>query len=1033
MKYTLLLFMKYLFRLAYLRKVPVLTLWILTLCATTAWAQSRIIRGTVVDETGEPAIGATVIVKGTNSMTVTGLDGQFKLSIPTDAKTMEVSYVGYKTETLALTGKEAFNVKLKVADLALDEVVVIGYGTAKKGNVTGAIATLKGEKMEDRPNENVLSSLQGQLAGVEISTNSGAPGGELEVHIRGAASINASDQPLYIIDGIPVDDLNSLNPDDIESIDVLKDASSSAIYGSRGANGVILIKTKTAQKSEKVTVQFSAAFGIQQMEKKLDILSPEEWIAWRTDYNNRKYVEEYGPLGATANDDYELRLAFTNGSVKTNMVNDPRWTQSGYGSLRLIDWQDEVFRLAPKQNYTLSLSNSTEKSSYRVSLGYVDQQGIAVATSYKRLNMRVNLQTTIFDRITIGMNLSPSMSWNKGGNADAVSVLTMVPVAEPDAGLYTGAEPYSNYGWAGSRVSPLAVLEKSSKASEDSRIGTSAFIRAEIWKGLRAEITGSYDFRNAQQRSFVPSSVSNRWSTGEGYYATGDRRDSRKHSYLFQTVLNYDNTFGKHTVGGMLGFSAESSTSNSSRLAATHFPDNLLEGFDMVDVDLTTAYASIGYPVRMASFFGRLQYEYDNRYLFTASLRRDGSSKFGKDRRWGMFPAMSVAYRISNERFWPEEFVINSLKLRGSWGANGNNSISDGAAQGLMSSANYSLGGSLLNGYAPSSLDIDELTWEKVYSWNIGTDFSLYNNRLSVSLDYYQKKTTALLYKVTMPGIIGFSTMWDNVGEIQNKGFELELQSQNLTGPLKWTTSFNVSYNTNEVTDLGKNESVFSNSNTQVLMIGQPMRSFYMYDAVGVYQYADDLRKYPVRKGTQLGDTRYRDVNDDGVINDDDRTLVGKPSPDYTLGMTNKLTYKKFDFSVLCTAQFGGMLYSMSPGRYMDNPGMAYSQNLFSWWKNRWKSEEEPGDGKTPALDSTTGELRDTRWLYSSDYIRIKNVTLGYKLPISRKIVRNARVYCTVENLWMWDKYDGGYSPENRGNNAYPQARTYTIGANFTF
>lgn len=1018
-----------------LRKVPVLAFWVLMLClcTTIAWAQNRIIRGTVVDETGEPAIGATIIVKGTNSMTVTGLDGQFKLSVPADAKTMEVSYVGYKTETLVLTGKEVFNVKLKVADLALDEVVVIGYGTAKKGNVTGAIATLKGDKMEDRPNENVLSSLQGQLAGVEISTNSGAPGGELEVHIRGAASINASDQPLYVVDGIPVDDLNSLNPDDIESIDVLKDASSSAIYGSRGANGVILIKTKTAQKSEKVTVQFSASFGIQQMEKKLDVLSPEEWIAWRTDYNNRKYVEEYGPLGATANDDYELRLAFTNGSIKTNMVNDPRWTQSGYGGLRLIDWQDEVFRLAPKQNYTLSLSNSTEKSSYRVSLGYVDQQGIAVATSYKRLNMRVNLQTTIFDRITIGMNLAPSMSWSKGGNADAVSVLTMVPLAEPDAGLYTGAEPYSNYSWAGSRVSPLAVLEKSSKASEDSRIGTSAFIRADIWKGLRAEITGSYDFRNTQQRSFVPSSVSNRWSTGEGYYATGDRRDSRKHSYLFQTVLNYDNTFGKHTVGGMLGFSAESSTSNSSRLAATHFPDNMLEGFDMIDVDLTTAYASVGYPVRMASFFGRLQYEYDNRYLLTASLRRDGSSKFGKNRRWGMFPAMSVAYRISNERFWSEDFVINSLKLRGSWGANGNNSISDGAAQGLMSSANYSLGGSLLNGYAPSSLDIDELTWEKVYSWNIGTDFSLYNNRLSVSLDYYQKKTTALLYKVTMPGIIGFSTMWDNVGEIQNKGFELELQSQNLTGPLKWTTSFNVSYNVNEVTDLGNNESVFSNSNTQVLMVGQPMQSFYMYDAVGVYQYAEDLKKYPVRKGTQLGDTRYRDVNDDGVINDDDRTLVGKPNPDYTLGMTNKLSYKNFDFSVLCTAQFGGMLYSMSPGRYMDNPGMAYSQNLFSWWKNRWKSEEEPGDGKTPALDSTTGELRDTRWLYSSDYIRIKNVTLGYKLPISRKIVRNARVYCTVENLWMWDKYDGGYSPENRGNNAYPQARTYTIGANFSF
>lgn len=1011
-----------------------LLMLLLCFCVGGAQAQERVIRGTVVDETGEPAVGATVIVKGTQSMTVTGLEGQFQLSIPADAQTVEISYVGYETVTAALPGKSVFNVKLKVADVALEEVVVIGYGTAKKGNVTGAIASLKGEKMEGRPNENVLSSLQGQLAGVEISTSSGAPGGEPEVHIRGAASINASDQPLYVVDGIPVDDLNSLNPDDIESIDVLKDASSSAIYGSRGANGVILIKTKTADKSEKTTVQFSATFGIQQMEKQLDVLSPEEWIAWRADYNNRNYVREYGSLGATAADDYELRLAFTNGSVKTNMVNDPRWTQPGYGGLKLINWQDEVFRLAPKQSYTLSLANATDRSNYRVSLGYVDQQGIARATSYKRLNLRVNMQTTLLDRVTIGMNLAPSMAWNKGGNADAVAVLTMVPVAEPDAGLYTGAEPYSHYRWAGSRVSPLAILEETEKVTEDARVNLSAFIRAELGKGLKAEVTGSYNFRNTHQRSFVPGSVSNRWTAGEGYYATGDRRDSRKHDYMFQTLLNYDNTFGKHTVGAMAGFSLEAGTSNSSRLSATHFADNLVGDFDMKDVDLTNAYTLTGYPVRMVSFFGRVQYEYDNRYLMTAGLRRDGSSKFGKNNRWGVFPAVSVAYRVSNERFWPKNAVINSLKLRGSWGANGNNSISDGAALGLMSGANYSLGGSLLNGYAPTSLDVDELTWEKVYSWNVGADFALYKNRFSVSLDYYQKKTTSLLYKVTMPGIIGFSTMWNNVGEIQNKGFELELQSRNLTGRFKWDTSFNLSYNTNEVADLGSNESIFSNSNTQVLMVGEPMRSFYMYDAVGVYQYAEDLRKYPVRKGTRLGDVRYRDVNDDGVIDDSDRTLVGKPNPDFTLGLTNKFTYKNFDLSVLCTAQFGGMLYNMSPGRYMDNAGMVYSQNVFSWWQNMWKSEEEPGDGKTPALESTTGELRDTRWLYSSDYIRIKNVMLGYKVPLKRKkIIQNARVYCTIENVWMWDKYDGGYSPENKGNNAYPQARVYTLGAKFTF
>lgn len=1010
--------------------------WLFLLFPLVSMAQDRTIRGTVVDENQEPAIGATIIIKDTQSMAVTGIDGQFRLSVPGKAQTMEISYVGYETQTIRLTGKDVFHIKLKVMDMALEELVVIGYGTAKKGNVTGSVASLKGESIEDRSNENVLSSMQGQLAGVEISTNSGMPGGELEVHIRGAASINASDAPLYVIDGIPVDDLNNLNPDDIESMDVLKDASSSAIYGSRGANGVILIKTKTAKKEDKVSVQFSASFSLQQMEKRMDILTPEEWIKFRTNYNNSRYVAQYGALGATAEDDYNTRLTYTNGSVNSYYVNDPRWSEPNYGGLKLIDWQDVIFRLAPKQNYSLSLSNSSDKSSYRVSLGYINQEGIAISTSYERLNLRFNVQSTLFDRITIGLNVAPSMSWTKGGKPDAVSVLTMVPIAEPDAGTYTGAEPYSYYHWASSRVSPLATLEKSSKENEDARVATSAFIRADIWNGLRAEITGSYNFRSTQARSFVPSSVSNRWNTGEGYYATANRTDNRSHAYLFQTVLNYDQTFGKHTVGGMSGFSMETSSSYSSRLAATHFPDNELEGFDMKDVDLTTAYANIGQPSRMVSFFGRAQYEYDNRYLLTASLRRDGSSKFGKNNRWGMFPAVSVAYRISNESFWPEDFVINSLKLRGSWGANGNNSISSNAALGIMSSANYSLGGGLLNGYAPSSNDNDDLTWEKVYSWNVGADISFFKNRIALSFDYYDKKTTDLLYQISMPAIIGFGSMWGNVGEIHNRGFEVELQTRNLTSKkLSWTTSFNLSYNTNKVTSLGdNNETVFSNSNTQVLMVGQPMRSFYMYDAVGVYQYKEDLAKYPLMTGTQLGDVRYRDANDDGVINDSDRTLVGKPNPDYVLGMTNKLRYKSFDLSVLCTAQFGGMLYSMVPGRYMDKPGMGASLNVFSHWKNMWISEEQPGDGKTPGIDnSNTGQFYDTRWLYSSDYFRIKNITLGYRLPIHRKIARNARVHFTIENVWLWDKYDGGYSPENRGSNSYPQARTYTIGANFTF
>lgn len=1001
-------------------------------------AQNRIVSGIVIDELDEPAIGASVTIPGNKIGTMTGLDGDFSLSVPSTVKEIQISYIGYKNKLVPMsdfTSGTPLTIRLEPANIGLDEVVVVGYGTAKKGDLTGAISSVKSDKIDDRDNENVLGSLQGQLAGVEITNTSGAPGGQMEVHIRGAASINASDAPLYVVDGIPVDDLSDINPADIESVDVLKDASSSAIYGSRGANGVLLIKTKSAKKDEKLTVNFQASFALQHMEKKLDVMSPEEWIAWRTDYNNRNYVNQYGYLGATADDDYAIRLAYTGGAIRTNMVNDPRWSMPGYGGLMLIDWQDAAFRTAPKQNYTLSVAGAGDKTNYRVSVSYTNQEGIARNTSFERLTARANLQTTFWDRFTFGINVAPSTSTNKGTSANALNIISMVPVAEADAGLYTGAEPYSPYKWAGSRVSPVAILEETSNTVEDFRLNSSAFLRADIIDGLKIELTGSYNFRSTQTRSFVPSSISNRWQTGEGYYSTANRADGRSHKYLFQAVANYDKAWGDHRLGAMLGASLESARSYSTRLSATHFPDNMVEDFDMADVDLTTAYASTGYPVRMVSYFSRVNYDYDGRYMASLSLRTDGSSKFGKDNRWGWFPAVSLGWRISQEKFWPKNEILTNLKLRGSWGANGNNSIRDGAALGLMSSANYPLGNNLINGYAPISLDIPDLTWEKVYSWNWGVDVGLLNNRITLAADYYRKRTTDLLYEVTMPGVIGFSKIWDNIGEVFNEGVELEITSVNIARPFKWTTSFNLSYNKNKVVDLGDNETVFLNGNTQVLMIGQPLRSFYMYDAVGVYQTKEDLYRYPVRKGTQLGDVRYRDANDDGVIDDSDRTLVGKPDPDFVFGLTNKFNYKNWDLSIVMTAQCGGYLYSESPGRYIDNPGMGYSQNLFSWWRNCWKSEEEPGDGKTPAMDSTTGQLRDSRWLYKSDYLRIKNITLGYRLPIPKKsrYIKGARFYFAVENVWRWDSYSGGYSPENRGNNAYPQARTFTFGVNANF
>ncbi|WP_288359842.1 TonB-dependent receptor [uncultured Bacteroides sp.] len=1025
------------------RKIQ-LFLLITLLHSAMSFAQERTVTGVVVDEKDEPIIGANVKAKGASKGTITDLDGKFILSLPNSIRTLEVSFIGFNTKTVSITDNP-LHIKLDESSILLDEVVSIGYGTAKKGNITGSIAKIDAESLEDRATTNIASALQGQLAGVEVRTTTGEPGSELQIRIRGAASINASSDPLYVIDGIPADDLGSINPSDIQSIEVLKDASSSAIYGSRGANGVVLITTKQAAQDSKVRVQFQASYGVQSLERKLDVLSPEEWIDFRTSYNNQRYLEKYASMGATANDDMATRIKLI-GKMNYNYVNDDRWTQPNYGGLLLVDWQDEFFRLAPLQNYQLSISSGRNNTKYRVSLGYVDQQGIAITSGYKRLTLRANIESKILNRITIGFNLAPSATWSEGGRVDgkdqqANNMLTMCPIVEPASGLYTGAEGHPPYAWtSSSKVSPIANMEQTVRDSENARFSTSAYVKADIWNGLSAELTGSYNFNSSQSRNFKPSNITSKWSNGEGYETTGSRSDTRSHKFLLQALLKYNRTFDKHTVSGMAGYSMESSNGSSSNLSAKQFPDNALEIFDMQDVVMQRAAANLSTPSRLLSYFGRAQYEYDDRYLLTASIRRDGSSRFGKNSRWGIFPAISAAYRISNENFWSKDFIVNSLKIRASWGMNGNNSIPSNASLAVLDNANYTSGG-VINGFAPISLNNQELGWEKTDSWNIALDMGLFKNRIFISADYYIKTTKDLLYKVNVPALLGFTKAWGNIGSIRNKGFEVELSTKNLVGKLKWNTSFNIGYNQNKVISLGDdNSSYFTGfENTQVFMVGQPVKSFYLYDAIGVYQTQADLKKYPVMQQTVVGDVRFRDTDGNGYINDNDRTLVGKPDPDFTFGMTNTFKYKNFDLSILITGQTGGKIYGLL-GRAMDRPGMGVSINVLSRWKNMWRSEEEPGDGKTPGIgNSNTGQLYDTRWLYSSDFIKIKNITLGYKLPL-KKIVQNARVYVTAENLLMWDKYDGGFSPESSNGSsgdydygAYPQARVISLGINVTF
>lgn len=1039
------------------------------MCSVAVFAQNRQISGVVVDDEGEPVMYAAVMVVETKQGTVTDLDGKFALNVSPEAKTLKISSLGYKEQTIQLKGGTIFNIKMPKEAYLLDEYVAIGYASVKRSDLTDAVSSISAQNIEDRASSNVAEMLQGSMAGVEVSSFSGALGeladNDVQIRIRGAASINAEASPLYVIDGIPSDGMLGINPKDIQSIDVLKDASSSAIYGSRGANGVIIITTKTAAKYDKVKVEASASFGIQSLERMVDVLTPEEWIEFRSAYNNKRYVAKYAKKGATAADDNDTRRQIIGISdplgYNVTYMNDDRWTQPNYGGLQLVDWQSEAFRLAPVQNYQLSIANGGKNSHYRFSMGYMNQDGIAVASSFQRLTTRFNAESKILNnRVAIGANLSHSTMWSEGGKLDGKDnigqrILTFCPIVEPDAGLNSGAEPYDSYAWASDGVSPTAYMENVTNKILSSKINTSVYLKVDIIDGLRAEVTGSFNYSTRDYQQFIPSSIVKGWEKNpEGYSTTARRQSRATQNFMFQTTLNYRKKIKKHNITAMAGFSLEDYGGMTSELRASQFPDNSLEAFEMDDVTITRASASFITPERLVSGFGRVQYGFDSRYLFSASIRGDGSTKFGRDNRWGVFPALSGAYNISNENFWPEDFVMNQMKVRLSWGINGNNKIRSNAALGLMESANYSLDGAIANGFAPTTIDNFDLGWEKVHSWNLGFDLSFFKNRISIAVDLYDKTTKDLLYQVSVPAMMGFPKAWGNIGNINNRGVDLELQTQNLKGKLQWTTNFNLSYNKNEVISLGEdNATVYTGygGTTQRIMVGESLRSYYMYDAVGVYQTAADLENYPVM-GTYnasgdfvstsvVGDTRYRDVNKDGIIDDNDRTNVGKPTPDFVFGLKNTFKYRNFDLSILLTSQTGGSVYGLL-GRAMDRPGMGASINVLGNWKNMWVSEEQPGDGKTPGLDNTgTGSYYDSRWIYSSDFLKIKNITIGYNIPINKKVLDNARIYVSMDNLFMWDKYAGGFSPEaNNGGTtgnydygSYPQYRTILLGVNLSF
>ncbi len=1063
-------------------------------CATFTYAQNKEITGTVIDASGEPVIGASVLVKGSSIGSITDFDGHFKIMNVPSGASVTVSYVGYIPQTISVAGKNVIAITLKEDNKTLDDVVVIGYGSVKKSSLTSAVAKMDEKGIKDRPLARAEQALQGQLAGVTARTVNGEPGADMQIRVRGAASVNASSDPLYVVDGVPMSSITSLNPSDIQSIEVLKDAASAAIYGSRGSNGVVIVTTKRG-KNGKPVITLNAAVGYQTAEKKLDLMTSTEWMEFRTKWNDANYLSKMTAAGKTGSilDNSTTRLSnlgYAAGSTNAyTVINDDRWFQymsdatkashtytATSDPLALIDWQDALFRNAMTNNYDLSIQGGTDNVSYLISGGYMKQDGIVIGTDYQRVSFRANVETKVNKYITVGLNIAPTYIVSNGAgtangkDSEIHQTLAMTPVAEADAGLMTNANGYNRYNWATSNTSPWYLMKTNLNRKRDVRVMGNAFIRITPIDDLKVELSGATTYYDSDQSVYTYTSATGSWAQGEGSVSTGQHVTSRQWTTLLQALVNYDKTFGVHGISLMAGASSEQSNVgfDTNQYFKNNFPnDAITESFDGSLLTAATNTVTQLTPDKLVSVFGRASYDYASRYMLSASLRADGGSVFGVDNKWGIFPAVSAGWMISNEKFFKNlaPSWLNTLKLRASYGVTGNNNISNTAAYATLTSTMY--GGNA--GYYANTLCNTDLGWEKTHRTDVALDFGLLNNRMQVSVDWYTKKTTDSLYQGPVAGASGFTTTWDNLGDIKNEGLEIELTTHNMTGKFKWDTSFNVSYNKNKVLSLGTdNTPIHSGWNgtgdgsnaTNILEVGQPVNEFYMYEAIGVWKTQAEIDAYAKECGVSKitfqstntikpGDIRYRDVNHDGDFTlDEDRVHLGQPTPKFTYGMTNTFQWKGFDASLLITAQTGGKIYG-ALGRAIDRPSMGAQTNMFDKWNNAWWSETDQGDGSTPyILSTTTGGTCDSRWLYSSDYLSIKNLTIGYTIPLKSKVVSNARLYISCENLLRFDSYYEGYSPETSngkdtvpgGSSAlgsdyggYPTSKIYTIGINLSF
>ncbi|MBC7828313.1 MAG: TonB-dependent receptor [Chitinophagaceae bacterium] len=1034
---------------------PRLRLFILVVLSTMASAlTAQTVTGKITDERGQPMSGVSITEKGKSGGITSKSDGVYTITVSSSDGILVFSYVGYANQEIAINSRTAVDVVLNNITGSLGEVVVVGYGTQRKKDLTGAIASVSSRDIEKIPTNGIDKALQGQVAGLQISTTSGAPGGNTTILIRGISSITGGVEPLFVIDGYPVasvgysNPLSTINPNDIESIDVLKDASSTAIYGSRGSNGVIIITTKRG-KSGKPKIEFDSYVGVQEVAHKIELMNARQFAEFVIDGRNAGYLDNF-PSG-NINDNNAIRPG-ASFDISDRYKNSAFLDSVGEGT----DWQDVIFRKAMISNYQLSVSGGNDGIRYSLSGGYFKQDGIIIQSNFKRYSFKANVDAKLSNKLGVGISLLPSYTEEYSppiqGHYGSYGIIVTALGADPTIPVYNPDETFGSSisGESGNApmANPIKIANEYKTKVSQFRLFSNVYAEYSILPELKLRTTFGTDLNYYKSRSFKASTLATNAPTAPAF---ANAANNEATNWLSETTVSYKKMLAaKHQVDAVAGFTAQSDYVDAITVGATNFADDLLQNINGGTVN---AGSEIINRNNIISFLARANYVFSGKYLLTATIRRDGSSRFGEDRRWGNFPSAAIGWRLSDEKFMEGLKFISEFKVRASYGVTGNNAIGNYRAISLLATSNYVIGDALTPGTVPGSLANKNLGWESQSQLDIGIDVSLFNNRINIVADYYDKRNKDMLFNVQTPSVTGFTSATVNLGEVQNKGFEFALNTRNLTGNLKWNTNFNITFNRNKVLSMSTaNDKIFGSTsdkgNTNVTQVGDPIGVFYGRRSVGIFNTDAEAAAYPAEPFARAGDIKFKDINNDGKIDDNDREIIGTPHPDYFFGFNNTFSYKNFSLDILTNAMVGQSVYS---GTFTAN-NSAVQNNAAFIDGARWKSPDKQGGGNYGQFGRAIRGGKNNNFQYSSlfifdaSYWRVRQITLSYHFShsvASKLKLQGARIYVGMNNVHTFTKY-WGFDPEvgNAGDNqtvlgvdygTYPIARTTTLGINISF